>query len=531
MADVDRGRHAGVIVPLFSIPSRRSWGIGEIPDLPRFARWVAAAGMDVIQLLPVNEMSDGQSSPYSALSAMAIDPLFIAIADVHEFAADGGEASLTAEDASLLNEARRAPSVQHPVVRELKRRVLRTCFERFDRMEWQPGTQRAAEFNAFCARESWWMDEYSLFRALHDEEDLRYWLEWEPGIRARQPDAVAAARTRLADDIRYFSWLQWIACEQWARARLACAPVAVFGDFPFMVSGDSADVWSRQHEFRVDASVGVPPDAFSATGQDWGLPAYRWDVMAPQGYEWLHQRARRCAHLFNGFRVDHLVGFYRTFVREADGTTRFIPEGESAQLAQGERLLDLFESSGAQIVVEDLGTVPDFVRASIARRQVPGLKVLRWERDWHAEHQPFIDPAAYPVHSVATSGTHDTETLAEWWETAPPEERAAAARIPALAAAGCTSDQPYSDELRDAFISALFAARSLFGFLPIQDIFGWRDRINTPAVVDDSNWSWRLPWPVEDMLSNPAAVERARQVRALAALHGRGLTGRSADLR
>src|SRR5687768_1085447 len=159
MDNVVRGRRAGEIVTLFSIPSRRSWGIGESPDLPRFARWVAAAGMDVIQLLPVNEMSDGQSSPYSALSAMAIDPLFVAIDDVHEFAADGGEASLTAEDASLLKEARGAASVQHPLVRELKRRVLRTAFERFDRTEWQPATARAAEFNAFCARESWWLDE------------------------------------------------------------------------------------------------------------------------------------------------------------------------------------------------------------------------------------------------------------------------------------------------------------------------------------------------------------------------------------
>ena len=156
-----------------------------------------------------------------------------------------------------------------------------------------------------------------------------------------------------------------------------------------MVSSHSADVWSRQDEFRVDVSVGVPPDAFSETGQDWGLPAYRWDVMASEGYTWLERRSRRCADLFDGFRVDHLVGFYRTFMRDREGRKFFVPAEEPEQLAQGERLLQLFASHGAAIVAEDLGTVPDFVRESMGRLGVPGLKVFRWEREWDQPEQPF----------------------------------------------------------------------------------------------------------------------------------------------
>lgn len=515
------GRHAGVLVPLFSLPSRASWGIGEIADLPRFARWLDAASLDIVQLLPVNEMADGQNSPYSAMSAMAIDPIYIAVGEVPEFVEAGGEASLTAGERGNLDHARRATIVEYRRIRALKSRVLRAAFERFESGGWRAQSERGAAFGAFMARETWWLEEYSVFRALHAENKGRYWLEWEPGVRERHPDALDGARHRLAHEILYYAWLQWIAAGQWQRAREACGRVGIFGDFPFMVSRDSADVWSRQHEFRIDASVGVPPDAFSASGQDWGLPGYRWDVVARGGDEWLRQRARRCTSLYDGFRVDHLVGFYRTYLREPDGTTHFEPPDEPSQLAQGERLLTLFLDSGAHIIAEDLGTVPDFVRESLARLGVPGLKVMRWEREWHADGQPFREPSSYPANSVATAGTHDTETLAEWWDSASGDERAKVCGLADLRGA-CAAGEPFSDRVRDALLRALFDARSNLRLVPVQDVFGWKDRINTPAVVDDVNWTWRLPWPVEDLLSEPAATERAEFLRGLVARHDRG---------
>jgi 4-alpha-glucanotransferase len=508
------GRHAGVLVPLFSMPSRASWGIGEIPDLPRFTRWLNAAALDIVQLLPVNEMADGQNSPYSALSAMAIDPIYIALADVEEFDAAGGEASLSSAERAELERARTAPRVQHHRIRSLKSRALRSAFQRFDDREWRSSSARAASFTGFMEAERWWLDDYTLFRALHS--DGRDWQTWDPDVRDRVPEALDAARRRLATEIRYYAWLQWIACDQWQRARRDCAPVGIFGDFPFMVSGDSADVWARQHQFRLDASVGVPPDAFSETGQNWGLPVYRWDVVAAGHDEWLQKRARRCTHLYDGFRVDHLVGFYRTFVRERNKKTHFVPPDQPSQIAQGERVLGVLAGSGAHLIAEDLGVVPDFVRASLARLHIPGLKVLRWERLWEEEGKPFKDPATYPAGSVAISGTHDTETLAEWWETAEEEEREAVADLPTMREAGCRADDPFSHVLRDAFISALFAAGSDMLLLPLQDIFGWRDRINTPAVVNDVNWTWRLPWPVDDLMTERTAVERAACLRVLA---------------
>jgi 4-alpha-glucanotransferase len=516
-------RHAGALVPLFSIPSRASWGIGEITDLPRFAAWLDQCGLDFVLLLPVNEMADGQNSPYSAMSAMAIDPIYIALRHVDEFEAAGGESSLSAADRVKLDEARCASRVNYRVIRDLKSRALTAAFTRFEEREWATRSARAREFLAFTEREAWWLADYALFSALNQEHGGRYWLEWSEGLRARRPDALSDARRRLDRQIRYRAWLQWIADDQWHRARRDAEPVAIFGDFPFVVSAHSADVWARQNEFRLDASVGTPPDAFSETGQDWGLPLYRWDVIEKDGYDWLKQRAARSAELYDGFRVDHLIGFYRTYYREPDKRAAFVPPDEPSQIAQGERILRVLAGFGTQIVAEDLGSIPDFVRESLARLHVPGYKVLRWERHWDTEGKPFRDPKSFPALSLATTGTHDTETLAEWWDEADLDERGMTLDWPALHAAGFKADAPFDDRLRDALLQTLFTSGSNLIVVPIQDVFGWKDRINTPAVVDDVNWRWRIPWPVETMGIEPEPRARATFLRDLSRSSGRYL--------
>jgi 4-alpha-glucanotransferase len=519
--DFHAGRHAGVLVPLFSIPSRSSWGVGEIADLAGFAGWLRQAGLDFVQLLPVNEMQEGQNSPYSALSAMAIDPIFIALGDVPEFQDAGGESSLTDSDRQRLAQARGAATVDFGTVRALKSLALHSSFHAFRERHLGSLSDRSRAFRDFLGREAWWLEDYALFRALHDEHRAGHWRDWEPELRDRQPGALEHARQRLADTILYYQYVQWLADEQWRRARADCDGIGWFGDFPFMVSGHSSDVWARQHEFRLDASVGTPPDAFSETGQNWGLPAYRWDRLAEGNYEWLRQRARRCTELYDGFRVDHLVGFYRTFVREPGGRKYFTPPDEPSQIAQGEHIMRAFKDAGARIIAEDLGLVPDVVRASLMRLRIPGLKVLRWEREWHRPRQPFRDPAHYAAESVAISGTHDTETLAEWWDSASPEERHLCAEIPGLREAGCDPDAPFGPRTRDALLRALFRAGSNFVIVPFPDLFGWRDRVNVPAVVNDENWTWRLPWPIDDLDALPEARERAAFLRALAREYGR----------
>jgi 4-alpha-glucanotransferase len=246
------------------------------------------------------------------------------------------------------------------------------------------------------------------------------------------------------------------------------------------------------------------------------LPTYRWSAIAAADYQWIRVRARRMASLFDGYRVDHLVGLYRTYGRPADGEPFFNPATEEEQTAQGERILGMLQATGAGIIAEDLGLVPDFVRASMARLGVPGCKVQRWERQWREPGEPFIDPMDYPPVSAAMTGTHDTETLAAWWDGASDDDRRALLQLRPVAAAGIVDpEQPFDDRLRDALLRMMYGAASRELLLPMQDVFGWRDRINTPGTVGEDNWTWRLPWPVDELPSVPAAAARAAFLRAL----------------
>ena len=522
-------RRAGLLVPLFSIPSSRSWGIGEIGDLAPFAAWLREADLAFVQVLPLNEMAAGGQSPYSAMSAMAIDPIYISVGSVEDFRALGGAPAMGPAWQERLASARSGRRIDYRLVREVKAAALAAAFARFRAADLAGATVRAERFRAWSAGESWWLDDYALFRALHAREEERSWTEWPEPLRARTPDALAATRRELADEILFRQYLQWIAGEQWMAARRDMEDVEVFGDLPFMVDADSADVWARQDQFRFDASVGAPPDAFSETGQRWGLPPCRWDVMSRTGFEWITRRARRSAALFDGYRIDHLVGFYRTYViLDGERLGRFDPEDPGAALALGEGIVRVFCAAPARVIAEDLGTVPGFVRDSLTRLGVPGFRVLRWEREWHADGRPFRDPAAYPALSVATTGTHDTETLAVWWDSLTAAEREALLEVPSLAgpaaAAAVDARTPFTSAVRDLLLEQLYASGSDLLILPVQDVFGWRDRINVPALVSDDNWTWRLPWPSDEALDEPEARERAERLRLLAERHARRRT-------
>jgi 4-alpha-glucanotransferase len=514
-------RQAGVLLPLFSIRSSANWGVGEIPDLVPWARWCASAGFAVAQVLPVNEASRGQQSPYAALSAFAVDPVYVGVGALEDFEAAGGVPALGEADAALLEAVRSSPHVRWDEVRALKRRALDLAFRRFERDEWGRRSGRARTLEAFARQESAWLDDYALFVAIHDvEQGGRSWTDWPAPLRDRDPRALADARARLSRHVLFHTWLQWQAEEQWHAARAAAnaAGVELAGDLPFMVATDSADVWARRGDFRLDARVGVPPDAFSATGQDWGLPVYRWDVMERDGFAWLAERARRMADLYGLFRVDHVVGLYRTYYFPGDGSPpAFVPVGEKAQRANGERVLGIL-GAGARLIAEDLGVVPEFVRASLDAAGIPGYRVLRWERDWVEPGQPFRDPAAWPAISVATTGTHDTESMADWYDGMTADERTAFLALPALAALGVRTPSRFDDGVRDAILELVYGAGSDLLLLPFQDALGLRERVNVPGTVNAENWTYRIPHDLAALHADGAARDR---LRGLAARAGR----------
>jgi 4-alpha-glucanotransferase len=514
-SDVPAGpRRAGVLLPLFSLRTKHGWGLGEIADIPRFARWARSAGLSVLHLLPVNEVTGGETSPYSAATAFALDPVYLALDDCEDFVGSGSREAMDLRQRAELERLAAAPEVHWAAVRALKTAAQERAFAHFVTTEWRTHSARAKELSRFQEEHKAWLPDYTLFAALHDYERRAFW-EWPEGLATRRPAALDEARAALGDAILKRTWLEWQLDLQWRKARKDAAAfgVALKGDLPFMVAGDSADVWSRPGDFRRDRRVGTPPDAFSATGQDWGLPAYDWEAMDRNGYQWLHARADRAGTLFDLYRVDHVIGLYRTYTRPAATAATdargagFTPDKEADQIRQGETVLAIFKRYG-EVIAEDLGMVPAFLPPSLERLAIPGYKVLRWEKDDHR----FRDPRSWGTLSVATSGTHDIEPNAVWYDALSAAERK---DLLALRELGHLDAQaPFADTTRDALLEVVYGAPSALAITPFQDLFGTRERINVPGTVAASNWTYRVAPDLEALEQDRAGTERLASLAA-----------------
>jgi 4-alpha-glucanotransferase len=520
-----RARLAGVTLPLFAIRTRNDWGIGEIGALPACATWIRRSGHRLLQILPPHELADGETSPYGARTAFGLDPIYISLDDVPDLTARDTAEALGDEGAAVLAGLRQSPRVQYHAVRALKRRVLSRAFERFVAREWTPGTARARALREFVQREAYWAPDLSLYVALRERRHGYGWTTWPPDERDRAPAVVARGRIAEAgaplDDlgtaVLRHQYLQWIAHEQWDRARagMRALGVELMGDLPFVVGEESADVWARPGVFLRDVSLGAPPDAFSTEGQDWGLPAYDWAAMDADDLGWIRARTRHAARLYDRFRLDHVVGYFRMWVKPPGGSGRFEPGDEAAQVARGIRVLRAIlegAEGSAHVVAEDLGLVPPFVRAALRDLGVPGYRVIPWELD-DARH--FRDPHAFPHVSVASFSTHDTKPITTWWDDFSPEDRQELARL------GRFDLGAPAEERGLALLGLLMDAGSELTLVLGQEVLGTGERINTPGTVADENWTYRLPKPLEDLEVAAAECSRADAIRSRAERAGR----------
>lgn len=504
-----RRRRAGVLIPLFSIRSGTGWGLGEIGDIARFSKWANLAGFSVLQLLPVNEVSGADASPYAAVSAFALDPVYLTLEECEDFVVAGGRRALPPETQKRLDAVKEAPLVDWPSVRAIKKQAIDLAFQRFLRDHWTKRSARAKQLTTFMKDNSSWLDEYALFSVLHEKYG-KGWVEWPVGARNRDPATIHAARGEHRDALLRASWVQWQLDVQWRKARREASTVGVelMGDLPFMVGVDSADVWSNRSLFHIDKHVGTPPDEFSPTGQDWGLPVYDWAALQREGFSWIRGRSMRAGALFSLYRLDHVIGLYRTYYRSVDGqTSGFTPVEESEQIRLGEALMRIMSHWG-EVVAEDLGTVPAFLRPSLERLGIPGYRVLRWEK----ESDGYRPPSSWPAASVATNATHDTDTIAEWYDHLSPEERGKLLELPGLQE--LDPNQPFDDRVRDRLLAAIYAAPSTLSLVLFQDAMGTRERINVPGTVNESNWSYRAHRTVEELLTDQESTARLARIAA-----------------
>jgi 4-alpha-glucanotransferase len=506
-------RSAGILIPLFSLRTADDLGRGEIMQMRAMIDFALTLGHRVLQLLPLDETAPSEASPYAALTLYALDPLYIS---ANELPGVGKTAMRRArKDAG--DSTRRIPRERYVA---LKKELLERAFEAFA-ARGRLRDRRALD--VFIEENSYWIHDYALFRALKDHFSFRSWDEWPSDLAHREKGALAEARRELAQSVHKYSFFQYLAHSQWQQVRDYARERGVYlgGDLAFSPGRDSDAVWTHQNDFDLTRTIGTPPDAFSETGQRWGLPMPNWAGMRAEGFQLWRSRARHARALYDLVRIDHVVGLFRTFsFGISDLVTekgKFTPEIEDEQRAQGESVLSAIkeEAGDMQLIAEDLGTVPPWVRKSLTALGIPGYKVMQWERNWDAPEQPFTNPAAYPELSLATTGTHDTEALTLWWREQRVEERARLVKALELDER-VNVRAPLGMPVLNEILRALYAAPSMLTVLPIQDLFGWCARINLPGTVSDSNWTYRLPIPFERMTTSHAVQARTHDLREIA---------------
>jgi 4-alpha-glucanotransferase len=481
---------SGVLLPLFSLRSQTDIGVGDFGGLAGFFEYLKRSGQRMLMLLPLLPTAPGDSSPYGTRSAFGLNPLFIHLGWLPEGVA------FTDAERRTIEEARAAERVRYDLVFPVKEAALERAFATF---ESRGVSARSRDFEQWSLSHRHWVESYALYAALSEAFSRKPWWEWPAGLAQRVATALVVARAEHARRIRYHTWLQWVAESQWntVRSQARNAGIQLCGDEPFIIGMDSADCWCFPRYLRRDAVLGVPPDDFSADGQDWGLPWFDFEALERDGDSWLKARARAAAATYDLRRIDHAIGYFRQYLRdEKTPRGRFVPADEGAQQARGERNFRLL-AEGAGIVAEDLGVIPRFARDTLARLSLPGYQVMRWAR----EDGVYRDPRHYPEISLVTTGTHDTETLRDWWQTAAQWEREAVGHTFPELWKFSPPPAAFGPDLHEALLRAALNAQSAWCILPWQDLFGEVERTNTPGSVGAHNWTYRMKVEVEALLT------------------------------
>lgn len=472
-------RESGVLLHVTSLPS--PFGIGDLgPEAFRFVDFMTEARQSCWQVLPLNPTDTAfGNSPYHSLSVFAFSKLLIS---PEMLVKDG----LLRE--SDLAAARSGPRlrVDYPRVTEQKTMLLeRACKAFLDR-------PKEAAFADFCAANAGWLDDFASFVAFKGRFKGRPWTAWPPGIRDREPGALASLRRTLRKEIETEKVHQYLFFRQWSALKDHCRNrgIRILGDMPIYVDHDSADVWTNPGLFKLDrrrnpvAVSGVPPDYFSETGQLWGNPLYRWDVLKKRKFDWWVRRMEHNLGLFDLVRVDHFRGLVGYWAVPAGDKTAARGKWVAAPARDFfERLRRTFRP--LPIIAEDLGTITPDVREVMDHFGFPGMKVLLFAFGEDDPSHPYL-PHMYERNCVVYTGTHDNNTARGWFEhEARPKEIRRLVRYVGRAV----------DASSVAWELVRLAMMSVAGLavLPLQDILGLgsETRMNRPATTK-GNWEWRV---------------------------------------
>ena len=471
-------RAAGILLPLTSLPSR--YGIGCFSKSAYdFVDWLKDAGQTFWQILPICPTSFGDS-PYQSFSTFAGNPYFISLEALIE------EGVLTQEECDAVDFGADPSDVDYEKIYFGRYPLLRKAYERSD-ISKNPAYQR------FVRENWWWLQDYALFMALKDFFGGKCWYEWPQDIRLRWGFALDYYRRELYFDIEFQQYMQFKFFEQYRALKKYANEkgIRIIGDIPIYVAMDSADTWAHPELFQLNkdnmptAVAGCPPDGFSADGQLWGNPLYRWEYHKETGYAWWLSRLWYCYQLYDVTRIDHFRGFDEYYS---------IPYG--AKTAAGGHWekgpgIDLFRCveqnlGWHEVIAEDLGYVTDTVRQMVRDSGFPGMKVLEFAFDSRdtGSASDYL-PHNYVENCVAYTGTHDNETLVGWFDCISAEELQMARRY-------LWDEHTPKEKLYKQFIALAMRSRAKYCIVPIQDYLGLDNscRMNKPSTIG-INWRWR----------------------------------------
>lgn len=490
-------RASGILLPVASLPSK--YGIGCFSkEAYAFIDKLVEAGQSYWQILPLSPTSYGDS-PYQSFSSFAGNPYFI---DPEALVEEG---LLTKEECEAFDFGSNPVEIDYEKQYRQRFRLLRLAYGRSRIAENQ-------EFLRFVAENADWLEDYALFMAVKERFDGVAWNEWAEDIRKRWSFAMDYYRRECYFDIEFYKYLQFVFFGQWRKLKQYANAngIRIIGDIPIYVAFDSSDAWANPEMFQFDgeylptAVAGCPPDSFSATGQLWGNPLYRWEYHRQSGYRWWRRRMEHCFMLYDVVRIDHFRGFDEYYS---------IPYGdETAEYGHWEKGpgMELFRALRAglgekEIIAEDLGFLTESVERLLEDSGYPGMKVLEFAFD-PREKSDYL-PHTYDKNCVVYTGTHDNETLVQWYKGLDEESRAFAEAY--MNNAATPDKEKYWDFVRMAMMSVADTC-----VIPLQDYLGLdkEARINKPSTLG-GNWLWRM---TEEMLTDEV-IEKIRRLTEISA--------------
>ncbi len=489
-------RASGVLLPVSALPSK--YGIGSFSkEAFEFVDQLKEAGQRYWQILPLGPTGYGDS-PYQSFSTYAGNPYYIDLETLTE------EGLLTREECDACDFGDNDQYIDYEKIYYERFDILRKAFERFVPEE---------DFEKFTEENSWWLEDYSLYMAVKNSLKGISWIEWEEDLKQRKPEVLEEKRKELAEEIQFVRFQQYEFSKQWKKLKDYAneSGIRIIGDIPIYVAFDSADTWANPQLFQFDeectplAVAGCPPDAFSATGQLWGNPLYRWDYHKETGFKWWIQRLRYCFKLYDVVRVDHFRGFDEYYA---------IPYGDkTAEFGKWQKGpgIELFEAvkkelGETDIIAEDLGYLTESVLKLVRDTGYPGMKVLQFAFD-SREESDYL-PHNYGHNCVVYTGTHDNNTILGWIDEMAPEDKALAVKY-------MNNAHTPKEELPWDFIRLALASVADLAVIPIQDYLclGGEARINKPSTLGN-NWKWRL-------LSGQITEELTEKMYDMTKLYGR----------